>query len=95
MFVLLFQDGSNLEFGSIAKGEISSTDNISETISFSKTHSDPPKTIILSYSTFGYFYGELHVEINSETKNGFKCRYIPIEIGNGKGQLVIYWAAFW
>lgn len=86
---------NNLEYGFVDVGTVASKDNISGSVSFANTHTESPKTILLSYSTYGYFYGRLHVESGSQSKRGFTYKYMPAEIGNGKGTLVIYWAAFW
>ena len=74
---------------------MSTTNNIEMSIKFKNTHKVPPNVILVSYRTFGYFYGELHVIDDSQTATGFKCIYIPQNIGNGQGRLIIDWVAFW
>lgn len=83
------------EHGTYAYDPVSTTNNIEMSIKFKNTHKVKPNVILVSYRTFGYFYGELHVVDDSPTATGFKCIYIPKNIGNGKGRLIIDWVAFW
>ena len=64
-------------------------------ISFTRKHNTPPKAVIVSYRTYDYFYGALHVDNDNTTETGFNAFYIPIEIGNGRGQLIVDWFAIW
>lgn len=65
-------------------------------IKLNKPHSTAPKTILISYRTYNYFYGSIHVDVSKEiTKDGFDVVYIPKEIGNGKGLLLVDWVAIW
>lgn len=83
------------EHGTYTYDPVSTTNNIEISIKFKNTHKVRPNVILVSYRTFGYFYGELHVIDDSQTATGFKCIYIPKNIGNGKGRLIIDWVAFW
>ena len=74
---------------------ISTKDMVEITINFTKKHNTPPEAVIVSYRTFGYFYGELHLTSDQPTETGFFARYIPVEIGNGLGTLIVDWLAIW
>ena len=83
------------EHGTYTYDPVSTTNNIEISIKFKNTHKVRPNVILVSYRTFGYFYGELHVIDGSQTATGFECIYIPKNIGNGQGRLTIDWVAFW
>lgn len=85
-----------MEYGSwIKTNAVSNKDMVAINVSFTRKHNTPPKTVILSYRTYEYFMGALHVDNDNTTETGFKAFYIPIEIGNGLGQLIVDWLAIW
>lgn len=66
-------------------------------VKFNKQHSTAPTTVLLSYRTYNYFWGSIHLDtIASPTTNeGFYGSYIAQNIGNGTGSLVVDWVAIW
>lgn len=74
---------------------ISNNDMVKINISFTRKHDTPPKAVIVSYRIYEYFYGALHLSSANPTETGFEARYIPINIGNGKGTLMVDWLAIW
>lgn len=86
-----------IEYGAYTyNGAISELTIYSFNIQFNKQHSTAPKTILLSYRAYNYFWGSIHLDTNQEaTKDGFSVAYIAQEIGNGKGELVVDWIAIW
>ena len=69
------------------------------TVNFSNSHSDVPKTVLLSYRTYNFFKGYIHIDTdiknNGVDKNGFVFVYIPRDIGNGLANLFVDWIAIW
>ena len=86
---------SGIEYGVVLHGIVDTTDQIDFNVTFTKAHSTPPKTILLSYEMWGYFYGELHVRRDYTTKTGFSAIFLPKEIGNKTSPLALYWIALW
>lgn len=86
-----------MECGTWTKsGAVSNKNMVAINVSFTRNHDTPPKAIIVSYRTYNYFYGALHLENDPlPTKTGFEAIYIPIEIGNGRGALIVDWLAIW
>lgn len=78
---------------------ISNKDIKSGSIMFNRPHSSPPKSVVISYRVYNYFYGELHLDTNiggnGIDSTGIYWVYIPIEIGNGLSALFIDWIAIW
>lgn len=68
-------------------------------VNFSNSHSDVPKTVLLSYRTYSFFKGNIHIDTdkknNGADKNGFVFVYIPTDFGNGGANLVADWLAIW
>lgn len=78
---------------------ISDKNNKQGFIPFNYTHNSSPKSVVISYRTYYYFYGELHLNTNISNfgtdSTGIYWIYIPMEIGNGQGTLLIDWVAIW
>ena len=78
---------------------VSDKNNKSGFIPFNYVHNSSPKSVVISYRTYGYFYGELHLDTNiadSGTDSaGIYWIYTLMEIGNGLGNLFIDWVAIW
>ena len=91
----MFEESSNLEFGTVSFGIISDKETKEFAVAFSKQHKNAPKAILVSYETYGYFYGSCHVFTATMSNTGFKGNLIPIEIGNGQGKWTIHWIALW
>lgn len=90
----------DIEYGCWKSSYVVSDKNIkSGTIMFSHPRSSPPKSVVISYRVYSYFYGELHLDTNIATNGvdgyGIYWAYIPIEIGNGQSPLYIDWIAIW
>lgn len=87
---------ASIEHGTYAyPSTVSTKKDINISIDFKNKHNTPPSSVLLSYRTFGYFYGELHLLDIAPTSTGFRCIYLPKEIGNGLGMLIVDWVAFW
>lgn len=69
------------------------------TVNFRNSHSDVPKTVLLSYRTYSYFNGYVHIDTDVKNAgidmNGFVFVYIPTDIGNGGANLFVDWLAIW
>ena len=69
------------------------------TVNFRNSHSDVPKAVLLSYRTYNYFKGNIHIDTNVKNAgidmNGFVFVYIPTDIGNGGANLIVDWLAIW
>lgn len=82
-----------------SKYTVSNKDIKSGTIVFNRPHNSAPKSLVISYRTYNYFYGNLHLDTNisgfGADSTGFYWVYIPIEIGNGLANLLIDWIAIW
>lgn len=69
------------------------------TVNFSNSHTDVPKAVILSYRTYNYFYGDVHIDTDKKNagidNTGFIFVYNPKEIGNGLANLFVDWIAIW
>ena len=78
---------------------ISNKDIKSGSIMFTHTHNSSPKSVVISYRMYNYFYGELHLDTNiagvGADSTGIYWIYIPMEIGNGLANLLIDWIAIW
>ena len=78
---------------------ISDANSKTGSIMFNHPHSSPPKSVVISYRTYNYFYGELHLDTSMNNygadSTGIYWTYIPKEIGNGKAPLLIDWVAIW
>lgn len=86
-----------LEYGVYKhNGAINELTSYGFNIKFNKQHSTAPKTILLSYRTYGYFCGSIHLDTSKvATKDGFYGAYIAQQIGNGQGTLTVDWVAIW
>ena len=89
-----------MEYGCFVSPTTISTKSIYQyTVDFSNSHSDVPKTVLLSYRTYNYFNGYVHID--TDVKNagvdrfGFTFVYIPTDIGNGGARLYVDWLAIW
>lgn len=69
------------------------------TVNFSNSHADVPKTVLLSYRTYSYFNGYVHIDTDMKDAGvdrfGFTFVYIPQDIGNGLANLLVDWIAIW
>ena len=89
-----------LEYGCFVSPTTISENKIYQyTVNFSNSHSDVPKTVLLSYRTYNYFKGHVHIDTNMKNagvdKFGFTFVYIPTDIGNGLANLFVDWLAIW
>lgn len=95
-----FNSIPEMEYGSYKYNHtISDTNSKGGFIPFTYAHNSPPKSVVISYRTYDYFYGELHLDTNiggtGTDSVGIYWKYIPIQIGNGQGGLAIDWVAIW
>lgn len=86
---------SNIEYGAVSLGVVSTHDMITKSIKYSKTHATAAKTILLTYSWYDYFNGCLHVSDRNNSASGFDAKFYPSEYGNGYGEVIVYWVALW
>lgn len=92
---------SEIEYGHWVADYVISDKNIkSFDISFENQHDTEPKTVLLSYRMYNYFYGHVHLDTGKRgghgvDNTGLLAVYIPIEIGNGKSGLFVDWIAIW
>ena len=88
-----------MEYGCFVSPSPINTNNIYQyTVNFSNSHSDVPRTVLLSYRTYNYFNGDLHIDTdknNGVDRDGFVFVYIPRDIGNGLASLFVDWIAIW
>ena len=89
-----------MEYGCFVSPTTINTKNIYQyTVDFSNSHGDMPKTVLLSYRTYNYFNGYVHIDTNVKNAGidrlGFTFVYIPTEIGNGLANLYVDWLAIW
>ena len=89
-----------MEYGCFVSPTTINTKSIYQyTVNFSNSHADVPKTVLLSYRTYNYFNGYVHIDTNVKNAGvdrfGFTFVYIPIEIGNGLANLFVDWIAIW
>jgi len=89
-----------LEYGCFVSPTTINTNNIYQyTVNFSNSHADVPKTVLLSYRTYNYFNGHLHIDTDKKNhgvdRDGFIFVYIPQDIGNGLANLFVDWIAIW
>lgn len=56
-----------LEYGCFVSPTTINTNNIYQyTVNFSNSHSDVPRTVLLSYRTYNYFNGHLHIDTDKK-----------------------------
>ncbi len=89
-----------MEYGCFASPTTINTKDLRQyTVNFSNSHTTEPKTVLLSYRTYHYFYGTVHIATNAKhagvDNTGFTFVYIPIEIGNGLAGIYVDWIAIW
>lgn len=89
-----------MEYGCFVSPTTINTKNIYQyTVNFSNSHGDVPKTVLLSYRTYNYFNGYVHIDTNVKNAGvdrlGFTFVYIPTDIGNGLANLYVDWLAIW
>ena len=89
-----------MEYGCFVSPTTINTKNIYQyTVDFSNGHADVPKTVLLSYRTYNYFNGYVHIDTNVKNAGvdrfGFTFVYIPTDIGNGLANLYVDWLAIW
>lgn len=91
---------TEMEYGAFVYPDtISDKNNKSIEISFQKKHDNDPRSVSISYRFYGYFYGALHIDNSLRhsgvDNTGISVRFIPLEIGNGLGTLIVDWLAIW
>ena len=88
-----------MEYGCYLSGIISDKSIRDYDILFRNSHKSKPKTVLMTYSLYGYCYGYLHLHegkrANGVDNAGFTATFIPAEIGAGQGNLFIHWLAIW
>lgn len=89
-----------MEYGCfVSPTTINTKDIYQYTVNFSNSHSDVPRTVLLSYRTYNYFNGHLHIDTDKKNhgvdRDGFIFVYIPQDIGNGLANLFVDWIAIW
>lgn len=89
-----------MEYGCFVSPTLINTADMRQyNVNFSNSHTDVPKAVLLSYRTYNYFYGEIHIDTDKKNagidNTGFTFVYIPKEIGNGLANLFVDWVAIW
>lgn len=89
-----------LEYGCfVSPTTISEDKTYQYTVNFSSSHLDAPKAVLLSYRTYNYFTGHVHIDTSTKSNgvdsNGFVFDYIPAVFGNGSAKLFVDWLAIW
>lgn len=86
---------NNIEFGTYKSSNIISDKNIKRYKIYYNNHNIKPNVVITSYATYDYFCGYCHINSDTIYDNYFEYIYTPVEIGNGKGFLIVHWIEIW